>query len=265
MMVELYKYDGEAITEKDIYSALARVGCRKGDAIFVHSDLAVFGKLMCFDRNLFLGSICDAIKESVGAEGTVIMPTFTYSFCDGHPFDVKNSKSKVGVLSEYFRNLTDVVRTIHPIFSVAIWGKQKEEVAAIGKDSFDGRSIFGKLHEMNGKIVFLGARFQTCTYIHYIEQTHGVPYRYMKRFTGKINAGGRVYDDECTFFVRYLEKNVKLNTVRLEKHLLTKGIMKECELGDGRILVVPSGILFEEGWRLLDQDIFFFLKAKPDL
>jgi len=90
-MVDLYRHEGETIAEEDITDAMEKVGCRQGDVIFVHADVGVFGKLLCLDRKDFLGSICDAIKKSVGAAGTVIMPTFTYSFCKNELFDIKDS------------------------------------------------------------------------------------------------------------------------------------------------------------------------------
>lgn len=264
-MVDLYQHEGVTISDQDILAAMREVGCRQGDVIFVHSDVGVFGKLLCLNRYLFLESICNAIKESVGRGGTVIMPTFTYSFCNGDPFDVNNSKSRVGVLSEYFRNLPGVVRTLHPIFSVAIWGKQKEKLAAVGKDSFGHRSIFGKLHEMNGKIVFFGARFQTCTYVHYVEQMHGIPYRYMKSFKGKVISGDREWEDSCTFLVRDLEKDVISDFSKLEKYLFENNLMKQVTLGNGSILLVGAEVFFDECWQLLEEDIYYLLNSAPEL
>ena len=129
----------------------------------------------------------------------------------------------------------------------------------IDKDSFGKDSIFGKLHSNNGKLLFLGAPFLSCTFLHYIEQDYGVTYRYMKTFKGKIKAGGSVYEDACTFFVRRLDKHITLDTTRLEKYLLDKGVMKEVRVGYGRILLVEADALFKEGKKLLDEDINFFL------
>ncbi len=258
----LYEVDGKRIYYLDFVNALKKVGVDKEDTIFVHSDISVFGKLAALDRNFLLQTLIDAIKETVGEDAIIIMPTFCYSFCNGELYDVANTKSIVGVLTEYFRKQPDVSRTIHPIFSVVIWGKHKNNLLNIGKDSFDKKSIFGKLHQMNGKIVFLGAPFQSCTYIHYIEQMHGIPYRYMKTFKGKIRMGDMEYKDEYTYFVRYLDKNVIFDTSRLEKHLLEKGLIKEVRLGSGRILMIESDVLFKEGCKLLDQDIYFFLKEE---
>lgn len=259
----LYEANGKRIYYFDFINALREVGLNKGDTVLVHSDIRVFGKLCNFNRNFLLQTLIDAIKESVGDNGRIIMPTFTYSFCKNELYDVANTKSTVGVLTEYFRKQPDVNRTIHPIFSVGIWGKHKSDLLDIGKDSFNEDSIFGKFHKMNGKIVFLGAPFQSCTYIIYVQRMHGVPYRYMKKSKGKIRVGDMEYIDEYNYFVRYLNKNVITDLSRLEKHLLEKGLMKEVKLGGGRIMMVESDVLFKEGFKLLDQGIYFFLKEKP--
>ncbi len=259
----LYEMDNKYLYYSDFVNALREVNINKKDIVFIHSDISVFGKLATLDRNFLLQALINTIKETIGEDGIIIMPTFSYSFCNNELYDVTNTKSTVGVLTEYFRKQPDVNRTIHPIFSVAIWGNHKNEFLNISKDSFDENSIFGKFHQMNGKIVFLGTPFQSCTYIHYIEQMHGIPYRYMKTFKGKIRIGDMEYKDEFTYFVRFLDKNVILDTSRLEKHLFGKGLMNEVKLGNGRILTIESDVMFKEGRNLLDQDIYFFLKEEP--
>ena len=260
----LYKYKDKKIYQADFVGALEKVGINKGDTIFVHSDVAVFGKPCTFDWNFLLGSLTNAIKETVGKNGIIIMPAFSYSFCNNEDFDVENTKSIVGVLTEYFWKQLGVSRTTHPIFSVGIWGKNKERFLNVGKDCFDDNSIFGKFHRANGKIVFFGAPFQSLTFLHYIEQKHGIPYRYIKTFKGKIKKGNKIYDDECTYLVRYLDKNVVTDLSRLEKHLLNKGLMKEVKIGAGKILMIKADVLFKEGCKLLDKNIYFFLKEKPE-
>ena len=199
----LYYSDSAKITQKDIENALVDVGITKGDTIMIHSDAGSFGKLGIFDRDIILQALCDSMKNVVGNEGTIIMPAFTYSFCNNESYDINNSKSTVGVLTEYFRKQSDVSRTNHPTHSVAVWGKHKKELLNIGKGTFDKSSIFGKFHEMNGKFVSFGVSLnKSCTFVHYIECMHGVPYRYMKKFHGKIISGKREYEDEISFCYR---------------------------------------------------------------
>lgn len=263
MIKAIYETENQKIYYSDFLHVLKNAGINKGDVVFVHSDISVFGKLCILDRALLLENLINILKESVGDEGTLIMPTFSYSFCRNEIFDVQNTKSSVGVLGEFFRKQPDIARTIHPIFSVALWGRYKNRLLNISHDSFDKDSIFGKLHRIKGKILFLGAPFRSCTYIHYIEQAHGAPYRYIKTFKGKIKNGDREYEDEYTYLVRYLDRNVILDTRKLESYLLEKKMMKEAMLGNGRILAIGAEILFKEGRGLLDKNIYFFLKEIP--
>lgn len=261
MTKPLYNVNEQYIYKTDIAKALGNCGVKKGDVIFVHSDISAFGKLSTPDAAFLLKALLDSLKESVGSNGTIIMPTFTYSFTENKPYDKANSKSKVGILTEYFRKQPGVSRTIHADHSVAIWGKQKDELLNIGKDTFGNESIFGKLHKLNGKIVFFGAPFQSCTFVHHIEQMHKVPYRYMKKIRGKIIDGNKEYEDEITFYVKYVVFFTHLSN--LEKHLLGKKLLKEAKVGHGKISMVEADAFFKEGQRLLDNDIFFFLKNEP--
>lgn len=250
------------IGKGDFKNVLKSLGVKDDDVLFVHSDVSVFGKLATLDRSFILDSFVEVLQETI-PNGTLILPTFTYSFCKGEKFHIKNSKSTVGALTEHFRKKEDVSRTKKPIFSVAIWGN-KNDFLDIGKDSFDEKSIFGKLHKKNAKVLFLGAPFQSCTYMHYIEQMHGVPYRYIRSFKGKI-VDEAEYEDEYTYFVRYLDSNVDFDMGKTKKYLLENGSMKKRELGSGEILLIETKVLYEEGFKLLDRDIFYFLKTKPDM
>ncbi len=258
----LYEHNSQLKNKNCFIKALKELGVHNGDLLFVHSDISVFGKLATKDKEKLLKALTESITETVSDEGTVIMPAFSYSFTKNEPFDLGKTRSTVGILTEYFRNRSDVVRTKHPIFSVAIWGKLQEQLFNTGKDSFGEDSIFEKLHENKGKLIFFGAPFQSCTYLHYIEQAYGVPYRYIKTFKGTIIDGDEEYEDECTFFVRDLDKNVQLDTTRLEKHLLDSGLMKCTKVGGGNIMVIDAGALYDEGFKLLKKDLFFFLKEE---
>ena len=257
----LYYTNSAPVTKNDIKNALINVGVQKGDVIMVHSDIKSFGRLATSDRDFLLQKIVDAIKESVGNDGTIVMPTFTYNFFKNMPYDITNSKSVVGVLTEYFRKQPDVSRTLHPTHCVALWGRHKNELVRIGKGTFDKDSIFEKLHKMNCKFIFFGTPFRICTFIHYIENMHKVPYRYMKKFRGKIIAYGKKYEDEFLVYCKYF---FFFNSMLgLEKHLLKKGMLKEVKVGDGTISMIEAISLFDEGFKLLDKDIYFLVKNEP--
>lgn len=245
----------------DIVKGLKEGGIKENNIVLVHADVSKFGKIGDIkNKSEFLRLITDSLKEVVGENGTIIMPTFSYSFCKNEEYNPDATSSTVGVLSEHFRKGKDVVRTLHPIFSVAVWGREKEIFSEnLGKDSFGKDSVFGKLHHKNGKIIFFGAPFQSCTFIHYIEQLFNVPYRYHKIFTGKIRIKNELYEDSCSYFVRSLDGNAELDLLRFQDYLIQNGLMKKVELGDGEILIISADTLFNEGVKMLKEDINFFL------
>ena len=136
--------------------------------------------------------------------------------------DIDKSRSTVGALTEFFRNQPGVKRNFQPIFSVAAWGKNKANYLKTGKDSSGKDSIFDKLLKGKGKIVFFGASFQSCTFLHFVEQTQGVPYRHLKTFRGWIKDKQEKYRDECVFLVRNLNQEIIKDTSKLERHLKKK-------------------------------------------
>ena len=257
----LYEHESQKIYPSHFVKALRDAGINKGDIVFVHSRVSAFGKLLAFDKHFLMQSLVNSIKDAIGDNGTIIMPAFSYSFDKNEAFDANNTKSTVGALTEFFRKQPGVIRTTHPNHSVAIWGSNSHELSNIGKGTFDENSIFGKLHKLNGKIIFFGAPFQSCTFIHYIEQMHKVPYRCMRKFRGKVITNGREHDEEITFYYKYSVFFSSFSS--FEKRLLEKGIIKNVQVGAGNIMAVGCKGLFDEGYNLLDKDIFFFLKNNP--
>ena len=117
----------------------------------------------------------------------------------------------MGVLTECARSRKDYVRTKNPVYSFAIFGKNKqyfesiELTSALGKDS-----VFSRLIELNGKIAVLGLPDKSCmTFYHHIEEMHAVSYRVRKKFTAPYKDwDGSVKMQTINLFVRDLSKGV---------------------------------------------------------
>jgi aminoglycoside 3-N-acetyltransferase len=133
--------------------------------------------------------------------------------------------------------------------------------ARVGKDAFGAESMFAKLHSEGGKIVAFGSQLEhSATFLHYVEQTRGVDYRYFKTFTGEIVDETGTHNDSCTYYVRDLVRNPLLDLSRLHRRLLDAGHMKEARVGGGTIAVVPCKAVFDETNRLLDEDPYGLLQ-----
>ena len=105
--LSLFEVGEKKIYNTDLVEALRASGIKSGDTVFVHSSLTSFGKLAQLkDRNVFLQAHVDALREAVGPTGTILLPTFTYSFCRNEPFDPKSSTSTVGTLKLFTRTFS---------------------------------------------------------------------------------------------------------------------------------------------------------------
>lgn len=266
MQTPLYTHNKQLLRPSDFLKGLQAAGVRSGDTIFVHSAVLSFGKPAMENPETLLQALSDILKKAVGKKGTVIMPTFTYSFTKKEPFNVQRSPSTVGALTEYFRTEPGIERTKDPLFSVALHGQKTPLFSGTIQDRYDSYgkgSIFDLLYRYDAKIVFLGATVQSMTFLHYIEQSHGVPYRFKKIFRGTIVDGQKRYPATCTFYARYLSRNVETNTALFEKELRTKKLLREAHIGGGTIAVVSARDSFRIGMHILDKDICSLLEKKP--
>ncbi|TXE89995.1 aminoglycoside N(3)-acetyltransferase, partial [Campylobacter volucris] len=167
----------------DLIKAFENLGIKKGDILCVHSELFKFGTPL-LKKNEFLQTIIDCFFEAIGKEGTLIMPTFTYKFCKDGIYDKLNSKSEVGILTEYFRKWGGVIRTNDPIFSFAIKGAKQDLFLQDTKSCFGENCVYDILWKNSGKIILFGTHLVGYTFTHFIEEMVKVPYRYFKNFSG---------------------------------------------------------------------------------
>ena len=112
-MSDISIVNGKVLTTQELYDSLEEVGVKKGDVICVHSHLMAFGKPL-LKRQDFMNLIIDTLNDVIGENGTLIMPTFTYSFCNKENYDMQKSPSTVGILTEYYRKYPNIERTWHP-------------------------------------------------------------------------------------------------------------------------------------------------------
>ena len=256
----IFEYNNSLYYCKDLVGALNHVGVKNGDSIFVHSDLRHFGRInTSIKREEFLGAFVGALKETVGENGNIIMPTFSYSFCRGEVFDSRLTTSKVGALTEYFRNTTGVKRSEDPIFSVAVFGPNKNYFTNVGNDCFGKGSIFEKLYKRNSKIVFLGETFDI-TFMHFAEQHCRVPYRYIKKFSGKIRAGGREKPATYYYYVRSLDGSAEYDLDKVVDYFQDCGILNKVELGHSIIRMIEVRKAFHAICDGLKNDIGLLLR-----
>ena len=134
------------------------LGVRKGDYVIVTSG---FGNL---HADFSPKDLINLLMEIIGEEGLIVMPYYppissTEWVKLGKPFDMRSTKSGMGILTNIFARFPNVVMSKHPIKAVCAWGKDAEQIVAGHENSttpYYWDSPYGKLLKMNSKSMGLG-------------------------------------------------------------------------------------------------------------
>ena len=238
-----------------IAAALGACGIGPGDTVMLHSDAVVAAQFRTVPAEKRLDLVLDAILAALGPEGTLVLPTFTYSFTKGEAFDPDLSPSTVGQLTERFRLRPNVLRSRHPLFSVAAQGPLAGAFAASATaDCFGPGTAFDLLYRHRGKIACLGCGFDRVTFVHYVEQRAKVDYRYLKRFEGVIRRTGTDEATSVSYLVRDLARDTPCDLGRLKGRLQETGKLRSAAVGRVGLLAVTARDFLETADTLLAED-----------
>jgi aminoglycoside 3-N-acetyltransferase len=248
------------VTSSDLLRCLESVGAADCRVLYVHSEMSFGRPNAALGKAGLLQAVLDTLLE-LGVP-TLCVPTFTFSFCNGVSYDVKESRSKMGVLNEYIRRLPQAKRSIDPLMSSAALGADLDVVAGVGHHSIGEGCTFDKLHAAkNARFLFLGVGAAKCfTYTHYVEERLRVPYRYDREFTGAISDGERQYQDTYTLFVRYNGVQPESST-KFEDYLVRAGLMKKVACGDNFVSSIAEPVAYETIAGKIREDANYFLAA----
>lgn len=260
---KLFRYgDDRWVTCNDVRMALRAVDADKCKVLFLHTDLS-FGTIHPqLKRKQLCEILFDLIME-LGVE-TVVFPTFTFSYGNREDFDVRTTPSRMGLLNEYARKREDAVRSVDPMMSVVVFGKNKDLLKVTGTKSLGEGSIFDNLHKTEGvRFLFFGTRLGMCgTHMHYVEEALRVPYRYDMDFYGNTtDYSGNTKEDHRILYVKY--RDILPSVPRsFEDALLADGKMKGVSLGASGVFSITEKDVYDACTQALTMDVNAFL-AEP--
>lgn len=187
-------------TELMLRDVLSNLGIQNGDVVCIHAFLPGFGIIEGGCETLY-----ETLRYFVGPTGTIIVPTFTYSYRRNEVFDVIRSVSINGAFSEYIRKLDSVYRNDDPMVSFAGVGKNVTEIIKRrSKNCFGSGSVFESLFAANTKFIGFGVGWDDgYSFMMHLEKLANVPFREDRLFVGKsIGKNGVTFVDEAVHFVR---------------------------------------------------------------
>lgn len=171
-------------------------------------------------------NIIDDLQKTIGRYGTILVPTYNWGFCKGENYDYYKTPSTVGVIGNYALKRKDFKRTKNPIYSFAVFGKDKNKLCNMQhKSCFSLDSPFGYLIKKRAKNLFIGFDdFREVFQFPYVaEEKVGVNYRQKKEFTGKYIKNKKIIKKyKVSMNVRDLKKKLFTHVDKKIKNLLLK-------------------------------------------
>ena len=225
--------------KKNLIYNLKKLGVKPNDHLYLSLDMGSLfvnyisdiDKINLIKKNkiFFTKYVLKILKDFISKEGSLICPTFSFSTIKTKFFDIKKTKSDVGIFSQVFLDDKLSIRSDHAIHSLSAIGKFKQIIReGHGIFSFGINSPFEYFLKLNVKFVNIGVPFwKSCTYIHHVQHLAGCNFRFYKSFKIKKKIGNKIkyfYDYD---FLRFKSLSKKpINTISIEKVLSKKKLIK---------------------------------------
>lgn len=250
LVLRIAKIFKRYIDEKELFVDFQKLGLKQGNKIIVHSAMSSIGPLKegpC--------TFVNALKEYIGPEGLIIMPTHSmvkmYEYLTNyknHDYNVRLTPSTTGAITEYFRQQPYTYRSLHPTHSIAAWGKKAKEFVSgheFSKKPFDDKSPYLRIIQENFKVLAIGLDLNSTTLIRaaddLVEDFPFDPYD-KKLFRVKcIDGDGKEYSVET-----YSHKN-NLSTIRNNMRLFPylNPLITLGKIGQADIMLFNAEEIFE--------------------
>jgi aminoglycoside 3-N-acetyltransferase len=257
------------VTGEEIGLALREAGLSEGDSVFFQAAMSSFGQIDGGPQ-----TVLRALDAVLGPEALAAMPAFPFKggmveHLRGDPvFDIRSTPSSMGAISERFRKLPGVHRSLHPTHSVCAVGPGAESLVAgheRAETPFGEGTPFARMVERGTYQVWFGTDVHAFTIYHTFECILGDRFP-INVFLDEpmaahcIDAGG----NELTVRTLVHDPSVARHRARsrsrqeVKRELLDRGVMRAVPLGASEVLVVRMPELFETLEQLLERGLTIY-------
>lgn len=237
----------------DLVSGFCQLGLAAGHIVLAHSSLSSFGHVEGGAR-----TVIDALLETVGPPGTLMVPTLTGSSAlnAANPpvFDPAKTPPWTGRIPETLLSYPQAKRSHHPTHSVAAIGARAAEIIAgheycltpCGADS-----PYARLAAWDGYVLLIGVDYGRCTLFHHVEELVGAPYHIQPGFVAsRITLGEQVK----TIHLMIHAYGNKRCFGRMEEPLKERGAQREGQIGNAFVRLISARELVRVTTQALRQD-----------
>jgi aminoglycoside 3-N-acetyltransferase len=253
------------VDREAIEAALREAGVGEGDAVFFQAQMSAFGTIEGGPA-----AVLEALEGTVGGDGLIAMPAFPLAgpaldhLRAGAVFDLRNTPSRMGAISERLRTSAGAARSLHPTHSVSARGPGAEALVA-GHESaetpFGAGTPFTRLVERRAHQVFFGSGVGAITMYHAYECNREPPFPIEVFWPQRLEA--RCIDgDGHEVLVKTLVHDPRVTALRIDNNppieervrkRMLEGGMRSVRLGRGEILAQPLPAMMDEFERMLGE------------
>ena len=255
-------------TANEIINVMKVMGLEKGSIVFIHSSMTEF-----YNYSGTAEELIRKLIEEIGEEGTLLMPAYPKSTSpkkslDEVSFDVQNTTSGAGYLTEVFRKYPGVKRSINIQQSVCAYGKLADYFVSEHHRSltaWDEFSPYFKMAQMDTLVFALGLPYFLGTMIHCTESILRTKYRYFQMFF-RVEKEYKYRDEEGKLGMqRYLTHDFarKRSKKKIIKQYFDKTQFHYSKISNLRIEMVNAKYTLDLYLRLADIGITMYSIPSP--
>jgi len=216
------------LLKKKLDLLFKNLNIKKDDNLILHSNMA---GLLQFNKTVnddSLSFFLNYLRVKLGKKSTLIIPVYNYDFTKTKKIHFEKANSHLGIFSNYVLRKHRSQRTPNPIFSHLIFGKLKKEFFKADHNSAFGKdTVFDLMYKYNFKILNFCCSPDTITFIHHIEQTVNVHYRFLKKFIGIFKYKKKVKKITYNYCVGKMNLNYKIKDNKILQLLNTKDFKQQ--------------------------------------
>lgn len=278
------------IKKQELIEQLKNLGIQQGDTLLVHSSMKAIGEVdggadtvldalieavcgnaeRCSDENV---EKSDNGSNDVNNAGMLVLPTHTWAFMTNEHsvYDAETEPACVGILPNLFMKRKGVVRSLHPTHSVAAYCRQKSKAEGYvsGEEHFNTpcsrHGCYGKLYDLDAKILLLGVGLNRNTYMHGVEEWFGIKERLTEETLSlsikmKDESGNDVLCP-VSMHKHFKPNNISIseNYERMRQEFIEKGALVEGEIGEALCSCMSARKVADITTEVLKKDRDFFL------
>jgi aminoglycoside 3-N-acetyltransferase len=229
-------------SKSDLVAAFRFLGLKRGQVVFCHSNIGYFGiPSEGNNRETANRVVLEAFQEVLDEDGTLVVPTFTYSFARREIFNPQSTPSTSGPWTEFVRKQPGAYRSADPMFSVVALGARAAElVKNVSAECFGVDSFWERFLRAEGVICNLNVWILS-TFIHFVERRYGAPYRYNKVFTGTLQEDGELRKTSVLFYCQDpTNPHTRVATAAFDELALKAGVAKKTSVGRGHVSLMSA-------------------------